>query len=316
MDDAQGSLASLKDQIESSVASHNPSGPDIDSAVNGAVEERNVALRKRNEESTPADRSDRLRQSIRAAVAEAKRKAAQPQRPQTTGYEVPPGPPASWSAEAKARWSELPAETRMAALREQKLFGDAIAPIAQRAAEIESVLAPHRQIYQQHGISDAAAVKELFDWYGHLRGPQRAAAFAHLMAQTNTSLQDIASLYGYQQQQHGGEPPIDPQMQARAAQDIARISSKPHFETVRRTMAGLLMTRGEKYLRPDGQTNIEQLYVDAVRAEGLSDSAQSKRKAAVSPSSRSPVAVPVSNEKGKGVRGSIMAAIKESRENY
>lgn len=90
--------------------------------------------------------------------------------------------------------------------------------------------------------------------------------------------------------------------------------SRPYFKAVRRTMGALLTAHPGKY-GPTGQEDLQKLYDDACRVDGIvKDKKSNKREAPVSPSSRSPSAAPVSKtEKGASIRSAIRNAISESR---
>jgi hypothetical protein len=325
----------IRKHIESAVATHAPD-PDINSLVNGAVEENNRHIRERNDRKANGSDlkdikpQDRLRASIRAAVQEAKRKAAQPQATAAKGAEAPVGPPVSWSSDAKAVWNDLPHDVRMAALREQKSYADAVTPLAKQYAEIEKAIAPHRDIIPKH-ISEPAAINELFGWYRALQSPHKATALAVLMNQTGVSLQDVANVVAqaqqyYQQQQQpqqfqqsqyqqADDPAIEAQKTAKIAATLATFSrDKPYFQAVRRSMGLLLSAHGEQYLRHDGETDLDKLYKDACRVEGYgAEHNRTKRAAAISPSTRSPSGPLSTTERGKGIRGAIKAAFQEAR---
>jgi hypothetical protein len=310
----------LRDTIISSVATH-ADDPDITSVVNGAREDHSREIKRRNDDTTPADRQDRLRKSIRDAVNSAKQKASRPEKPKANGVEAPVGAPQVWSAEAKQAWSELPDTVKLATAREQKAYAESITPIAEKFSEIEKVLAPHRQLYSTRGISDAAAVGELFGWWHHLRGPQRAQAFAHLMAETGTPLEAIYGVMNGQQPTYPAQQGYQPTPEiaaAQAQQTLAEFGKgRTHFSNadVRYDMGILLSTQGHNYVTADGNINLQKAYDDVVRNRGLGGSSnRSKRNAAVSPRGGSPAGRAEETRRSAGIRGSIKDAFREARD--
>ena len=108
----------VRDYLEAAVASHSHS-PDVDSVVSGAIE-HDRAIRHRDR-AKPVDHfqhagtsSAQLRSTIRGALHENKLKIAAPPTQSAKPHEVAPGAPKSWSLDARASWSELPQETRLA----------------------------------------------------------------------------------------------------------------------------------------------------------------------------------------------------------
>ena len=154
----------LRNGIELATATHGLSS-DENSALGGALEDHYKNIKTRNDRELkgelPPDgirRQDRLRYSIRAAVQSAKQKAANPERQKTNGYEVPPGAPQLWSKDAKAEFDQAPHSVKMAALREQKAFVEAIEPIVERYKAFEQAIGPFRANIPQ-GMADHQAVK-------------------------------------------------------------------------------------------------------------------------------------------------------------
>jgi hypothetical protein len=305
----------LRDTIESSVATHDPGGPDTEALVGYAREDHARSIKKQNDESTHADRSDRLRRSIRDAVNATKLKAAQPEKPKT-GAEAPIGPPQTWSLDAKAEFKNLPHDVKMATLREQKAFTDAVQPIAERFTEIEKVLAPHRHVYQQAGVrSDAEAINRLFMWENAIR-QNPVQALSALAYQYGVDLQS-GQQYQPQQYQQGHQPTHEVGM-AQAQQTLAEFSKgRAHFSdaSVRYDMGILLSTQGHNYMTADGNINLQKAYDDVVRTRGLSgNSSSSKRRAAVSPRGGSPAGRVEETRRSAGIRGSIKDAFRQARD--
>ena len=309
-----------RSHIESAVAAHTPS-PDVTHVVNNAVERNNAVRRARDDGKSEVKSisdlkpQDRLRATIREAVTQARNKAANPAPIVEAEKFIHNGPPGAWDSAAKAEWNNLPEKVRLAALREQNENLRAYGPLVGKYAEIEKAIAPHRETYAPKGISDAAAVNELFGWYRALNSPHKATALAVLMNQTGISLQDVANVVAQAQQYYGQQQQEPPQYQQRPQQqqyqsdpaEIAQVlndfaKDKPQFEEVRVTM-GELMQGGLA-------TDLQTAYDKAIK---LHSEEKDGRKRAVSPSSRSPSAALTTTQSGKGIRGAIKSAIQESR---
>jgi hypothetical protein len=74
-------------------------------------------------------------------------------------------PPSSWSPEAKAAFSDLPAAVQQAVLKREDEMNRGVQDYRARSqshAQIESMMAPRRQAFQQYGMkSDAEAIERL-----------------------------------------------------------------------------------------------------------------------------------------------------------
>ena len=269
-------------------------------------------------------------------------KDAQPAQAST-----PAGPPPGWSAESKALYATLPDPLKADILKREKEVSDGFKKYsddAKRYQEIDQVLSPARASYQQHGLNDAQAVNRLMEWERVIRSnPQ--AGIVSLARQYGIDLASLAQ--GSPGQSNGQDAlaqyiqPIAQQVSSvqselsrmqneRAASDIAQFSKdKPYFERVKVPM-GKLMASGHAadlesayqqatWADPTIREEMVQKQISeklASHQQEATAKSQQARKAAVSPSTRAPVA-PVLNgkEKTKGVRGSIMAAVEEIRES-
>lgn len=370
----------IRSHVEAAVAYHRPH-PDTD-FVTQTIVERDGAVRRAREDGKEVREirdlkpGDRLRQTIRNAVGEAKLKAANtPAKEQFVqdGHQqfLHNKPPDTWSDEAKAEFEHLPESVRLSALREANYNANVFGRLAAEYGEIRKAIEPHRDLIPQ-GLKEPEVIGNMFKWYRELRGPNRERAFAELMNQTG----GIINVGQSQQppQQHQQQQPADAdayvqQTLARFAQDhphfenvrhvmgqmaqaapqaftgpngqvdLERLyqaalqhasqshggqaeaemqerlnafaESHPYFASVRRTMGALLQANPNKY-GPTGSEDLEKLYNDALKIEGHSK--EDKKKAAVSPSNRSPAASQTKTEKSKGIRAAIRNAISESRE--
>ena len=320
----------LRDHIESSVANHSY-GPDVDSVVGNALEQHSRDITARNDrelykKETPPDgirRQDRLRHSIRQAVAHAKQKAAQPETPKAS-FEVPAGPPQDWDKNAQAAWSSLPHEARQAILRSDKTKFDALEPHFRNYRELDAAIAPHRHVIPQ-GMSEPQAIGNVLAWAGALKGPNKTLAAAQLLNECGVSLPDLVALtYGQQpqyeqqyQQQYQQPDYAAMQREQQVHQTLSQFSQgKEHFEKVRYAMGLAIQNNGQRYMRADGDVDLDKAYRDCCRAAGLSDGHDRSRRtaAAVSPRGRAPAGRSESgSQSGSSVRQSINNAIMEAR---
>jgi hypothetical protein len=74
------------------------------------------------------------------------------------------GPPSSWRPEARAEWEHLPQHVRDAIAKREAEVSQGFSQYRDRtqsAAQIESMLAPRRQVFQQYGLNDAQAIERL-----------------------------------------------------------------------------------------------------------------------------------------------------------
>jgi hypothetical protein len=315
----------LKDQIESAVVTHGHD-PDADRVENIARDHQEMVRRAPDPKNvrTISDFApqDRLRATIRNAITAHKaRDSGNPAfQPPAKGKDAPIGPPITWSQEAKIGWKDLPQETRLAALKEQKTYMDAVEPIgliAKRAHEIDQAIAPFRGRIPAN-VSEPQAIKALFEWESVLNNPHtRQAAFVSL-GQSLGLLPNDAGQYAQTSQ------PVVATMEQWQEREIAThlqefSKGHEHFDKVRYNMGLILQNSGENYINAKGQTDLEKLYRDACRAQGLhvssDDRVRRADRAAVSPSTRAPSAANQSAGRGQGhdVRSSIKAAISEVR---
>lgn len=274
-----------------------------------------------------------------------------------TAASTPPGLPPGWSPETKAFVSALPPDhpLRKDVDKREREVSDGFKKYsedAKRYSEIEQVLAPVRQTFQQAGVqSDAEAIKRLLFWEGSFRNPQtRMQAFQGLARQYGVDLASLAQSPGSNQTptdvapqyqlQEAIQPYLAPIHQAfqsmqseRAQSEISAFSKdKPHFETVRTEMGKLIAQGAAADLDSAYQMatwnnpQIRQELINKEVADKLAASQQDQqaqvqrsknaKAAAISPSQRAPAAPPLnSGKKPAGVRGSIMSAIDEIREN-
>lgn len=301
---SEGAIPSTRDYIESAIAAHT-SGPDVSSAVSGAVEHRDRELRQRDRQTHPSrfdnqgERSDQLRQHIRDAFTQERLKssdqASAPIQPTKPGEVAAPGAPASWDSTAKPYWPDLPAAVRLAIQRDHAGFANATVNPA-----MEAVLAPARQEYTKHGLKDHEAVGRLMEWEAAVRNPAtRIQAARALMQQYGMTLQDLA---GGPQNYQPQASYSDPAAVHAEGQRLAKFAQgRGHFEQVRESMGLLLSRFPNRYSQSDGTVNLDALYSAACKVEGLNTNP-------VPPRPRAPAAQ--GDRRAVSVRESIRAAMR------
>jgi len=315
--DSESESTSLRDQLVASVAEHTAgAGPDLDSIVSGAREERDQGLREKDRERRSdgrqweGEQSDKRRSAIRNALNEEKLKAARGSPQPAAAVNLKPGAPASWDQAAKADFHTLPEHLQLAAKREEAGYKAALdrEPRIAAYAEIDKVLAPVRETFRAAGVkSDAEALSSLLHWEAAIRNPQtRAQAFHALARQYGDDLHEIAG---------GGQQPAmqaSPAEYEAAGRQVSQFAQgRPHFEQVRESM-GLLMSRHPHlYVQANGASNLEKAYRDACKLEGLSVGAAQPRTRPV-PRSSSP-APRVEPRQSVPVRDTLMSAMRDSR---
>lgn len=93
-------------------------------------------------------------------------------------------PPVGWTAEAKAKWSTLPIEIQESVAKREKEVSDGFKKYGEETArykELESVLAPRKEVIRQGGASEAQTVNKLFQWMEALTHPNRDYAYEQLV---------------------------------------------------------------------------------------------------------------------------------------
>jgi len=310
---------SLRDTIIASVGEHSAgAGPDIDSIVSGAREERDQGLREKDRERRTdgrqweGEQSDKRRTAIRNALNEEKLKAARGAPQPATAVNLKPGAPASWDQGAKADFHTLPEHLQLAAKREEAGYKAALEsePRIAAYAEIDKVLAPVRETFRAAGVkSDAEALSSLLGWEAAIRNPQtRAQAFHDLARQYGSSLHKIMGVNVPQ----NAAPQASPEQVAQASREIGSFAQgRAHFGTVRETMGLLISRHSERYLQANGSINLDAAYRDACKIEGLSVGAAQPRTRPVARSS-SP-APRVEPRQSVPVRDTLMSAVRDSR---
>lgn len=183
--------------------------------------------------------------------------------------------PSSWTRETAAKFAELPADVRAEIHRRETEYHKGIRQINEMASighDVQSVVRPYMQTFQQAGIHPLQAISTLLQTEHSLRygTPEQKA---QMMAQ-------IARDYGVDMAQVQPLPPVDPQVQELQRQnqqlqqfqhetlqtqqqavlsEIQAFGANPanaHFEVVKNDMAALL-TSGQA-------TSLQDAYDKAV----------------------------------------------------
>lgn len=221
--------------------------------------------------------------------------AVPPVESQATGIT----PPAALTKDERAFWDKTPKEIQEAFLRREKDVQKGVDQLKAKYQPIEDVLSPVKGLLQQNGLTEAHAVKQLFDWHRALANPNKEQAFGALRAlaqshginlsqQPQQTAQQFASQQPQTQtpqQQQQVDPlqqinelleqklaPVNQQLTNYAAEiqrqkleaanaELATFSKdKPHFDKVRVRMAEILTTAAN-FGRP---ITLQEAYDEAV----------------------------------------------------
>ena len=141
---------------------------------------------------------------------------APPEKPQASGI----APPAALTKEEKAVWDTVPKEIQEAFLRRERDTQKGVEQLKAKYQPIEDVLAPVKPILQQNRLTEAHAVKQLFDWHVALAQPDKAAALNALRQLAQSHRIDLAQL-NPQPQSQAQQPPqqIEPLQQIESLLD-------------------------------------------------------------------------------------------------
>lgn len=211
------------------------------------------------------------------------------------------GPPTSWSAEAKAAFTQLPPAVQQAVSRREHEVSEGFKQyqgFKQRLEGYDRVLAPYRQMFD--GTPDDQALNNILTWFGHITGDP-SKGIPDLAAYLGFDLSTVGYAAGETPPQSSTDPRVMSELQTlrsqvgdfqnwRAQQQSqavqSRLSSwsagKEHFETVRMDM-GRLMQSG---IVPMG--DLDAAYAKAMALNGLSLTPKPTASAAppVDPASR------------------------------
>lgn len=210
-------------------------------------------------------------------------------------------PPPFWKNKGKATWEKLTPEQQETIVTREKEVSDGFAANSQKTRaydELERVIAPRRQQIQQYGASEAAVIDRLFQWMENLAHQDvnhRANTFKALAQSFGVPLNQLTP--AQQQQQESDADPVETQnnnppqwalelhnrvqMQDQilstqreetarnyltnwaTAKDKDGTPLRPHFETVRAHMHGLIA--GGIVPLKDGQIDLDAAYEQACK---------------------------------------------------
>lgn len=171
-----------------------------------------------------AARDDKGRFAPKAEGVQAAATIQTPDLPATPSLEAPQEPilpPASWSAQAKAKFAALDPEVQAEVIRREK---DVSKGFEERASQLkkyeplENVIAPHRERLALSGQDEATYVNALITADQMLQGPNKLQAFAQ-----------VAQMYGIDLRQFSqpGQPGPQPQ-QAQQDPQYAQLMQEIH----------------------------------------------------------------------------------------
>jgi hypothetical protein len=185
--------------------------------------------------------------------------------------------PKSWKQDVKAHWASLPPEIKAEVLRrEQDIFKgiEGYKAAAERAKAFDDVLAPHREVMEQHGVDPILLVRDLASAHRvlSLGSPeQKAQAFEYLFKQ-----------YGFDPRtsQPAAQPAAADDLTSRLAAIESRLeagsraNAEARFREVSQTVADFARDKPDfeavagdvaRLLRADKQLSLDEAYNQARR---------------------------------------------------
>ncbi len=223
------------------------------------------------------------------------------QTAETTQEQAPPAieAPISWSAEQKAKWASVPPDLQSYVAQRDKESHEAITRAGQQIKAFEpirEVIEQHGHTFQRNGLAphegiarmmavhnmleqDApAAIREIAKAYGvNLSGETEQAAepASREVAELKAEIARVKSHLTEQQRQ---KVEADNAVLAREIADFAK--DKPHFESVRKVMAGLMSSGAAETMQDayDMATHADPTIRQSLQVEAQT-AAEAKRKA-------------------------------------
>jgi hypothetical protein len=158
---------------------------------------------------------------------------------------APASPPHGWSVEAKSAFETLPPAVKDAIVRREAEVSNGFKSYGERVQshkEIESMLAPRREVFQRYGLNDAQAIERLMVVSDGLsRNP--AGTLAFLAQQFGVQPQQVFSNLQGAPSQEQIESYVQQRIDAALAQtEVQRFEAKApeHYGLVKGLMAQLL----------------------------------------------------------------------------
>lgn len=231
-------------------------------------------------------------------------------------------PPVGWTKEAKAKWAELPPEIQESVLKREDEVSKGFAGTKQateRLNRLDAVINPRLQQIQAFGVTPEQTIDRLFQWMealSHQNDGVRQQAFKTLaenfrvnlsafapQQQTNDQNSQQQTTQQTTQTQVDQNPPQWAQSLIERQQQIDReiatqkqsstdqfltswAKDKPHYETVKAEMFGLLQSglQTGNIVAPNGQITheiLDQVYNKAIRTnDEVWDSIQEEKQEA------------------------------------
>lgn len=181
---------SIRNLIKASVDKVNK---EEDDPVPMTSKERRAAappVTEKQPEETPVVVSQEIPEPVKTA------EPAKVETPQPSGL----APPAALTKEEKALWDSIPVDMQKAFLRRETDTQKGVEQLKAKYQPIEEALAPIKPMLQQRGLSEAHAVKQLFDWHVALASPNKASQEHAFRALAQSHGFNLSSLMPQQQQ--------------------------------------------------------------------------------------------------------------------
>lgn len=217
------------------------------------------------------------------------------QTAETTQEQAPPAidAPISWTAEQKAKWASLPPDTQAYIAQRDKESHDAITRAGQQIKAFEpigKVIEQFSHVFQKNGLQPHDGIARMM------------AVNEMLEANPETAIREIAKAYGVNlqgttdEQNATPESPRIAELEARLARQEAHLTAqlrekqeadnaalareiadfakdKPHFESVRKVMAGLMNSGAAETMQ---EAYDRAIYADPTIRQSLQVESQQK----------------------------------------
>ena len=182
--------------------------------------------------------------------------AAPPPTPQVSAI----APPAALTKEEKALWASVPEKMQEAFLRRESDTQKGIDNLKAKYQPIEDVLLPIRPLLQQNGLTEANAVRQLFDWHRALASPNKVSQISAFRALAQSHGVDINMLVP--QQNFAPQNPANPQQTQPQAQTTQQQDPLAQFQPLLEQYLQPLHQRQASY-----EAEIQRQRMDQANAE-------------------------------------------------
>lgn len=264
--------------------------------------------------------------------------------------------PKAWPKEKHALWDQLPQEAKDFLLTRERQVDEGFAKfqgIEPKYRELDSVLAPHREMIRQYGVSEGQFVNQMLSWHGALSNPaSQAQAFAALANAYGYNPQgsspaeipqgnDVSHLLrphldqfgqqinGLRQEVSSVRNQLSQREQEIISRDIAEFAKdKPHFEKVRTEMGLLIKAAAESgkelsldeayqkaiWATPDIREQLKKAEFEAQIAKQREDADKAMKAKAATLAGRSPAPAAANGSKPMSVREALTKSVAELRQ--